>query len=416
MKGRRWCCAAACAALLAASMPQAGALAGVSGWAQGEVGRAEAAGLVPAGFGTLAAREQITRAEFCAVVVRLFEAGTGRVAEVSGEQPFHDTTDPAVIAANALGLVRGRGDGVFDPAATITRQELCVMLGNVLRAGADTGDEAAGSPLAAFLDAAEVAAWASRDMAAMVGSGIVSGIIQEDGTVTLSPRATATREQSLMMAVRFLETYDMVGAYEAGGAEEPGGQAQDPADGAQPGGVIAPDESSGLTEAEKEALVFGGGGRGFETQAEAEATMCDITVPVWRLNASGGKTEGKMTLTVHKNLAEVYKAVFAEIFAGSEKFPVKNGGGYAWRANTRSEHRWGTAVDLNWEENMECTIDEAGNVLQITAGALWQPGENPYSIAPNGDVVRAFRKYGFAWGGDAWKTKRDYMHFSYFGR
>ena len=144
--------------------------------------------------------------------------------------------------------------------------------------------------------------------------------------------------------------------------------------------------------------------------------MTEITVPVWRLQKDGSKTEGKMTVKVNAALAKLYEAVFLEIFHGEEQFPIKDGGSYAWRSNARSEHRWGTAIDLNWDENMECNIDENGNVTQITTGSCWEPGENPYSIPADGDVVRAFKKYGFSWGGDAWSKKRDYMHFSYFGR
>ena len=50
-----------------------------------------------------------------------------------------------------------------------------------------------------------------------------------------------------------------------------------------------------------------------------------------------------------------------------------------------------------------------------TVGSHWLPGEDPYSIPADGDVVRAFAKYGFAWGGNAWQSSQDYMHFSYFG-
>lgn len=411
MKIKQIAGAALCAVLLMAEPAQA--LSGVSVWAHGEVARAEAAGLMPAAFGALSAREHVTRAEFCAVAVRLFESGTGRVAETADARPFTDTEDAAVVAASALGLVSGRGDGTFDPDATITRQELCVMLGNVLRAGASADEEIAGSGLQGFPDAHDVAPWASRDMTAMVCGGIVSGIIQDDGEVTLSPRETATREQSLMMAVRFLETYALDDKKDQDYTENPEENNKAPEAESTPPPDL-PDRP--LTDAEKEALVFGSSGRGYDEEEEARAAMCDITVSVWRLNADGSKTAGKMTLTVNRNLAEIYKAVFAEIFAGEEKFPIKNGGSYAWRANTRSEHRWGTAVDLNWEENMECDIDADGNVTRITAGKLWAPGENPYSVPADGDVVRAFKKYGFAWGGDAWKSKRDYMHFSFFGR
>ena len=64
---------------------------------------------------------------------------------------------------------------------------------------------------------------------------------------------------------------------------------------------------------------------------------------------------------------------------------------------------------------MEATINDDGT-LTITSGSHWTPDEDPLSIPADGDVVRAFKKYGFAWGGDAWTSKVDYMHFSFFGR
>ena len=38
-------------------------------------------------------------------------------------------------------------------------------------------------------------------------------------------------------------------------------------------------------------------------------------------------------------------------------------------------------------------------------------GSNPYSIKPDGDVVRAFTKRGWIWGAN-FRT-RDYMHFGF---
>lgn len=413
MRWKPWCSAMLAAVFAASLAPSAQALTGVSGWAQAEVDQAEAVGLVPDSFEGLAAREDVSRAEFCGVALRLFEQSTGRMAELATDSPFTDTDDPMVVSASALGLVSGRGDGTFDPDATITRQELCVMLGNVMRECDTQPGDTESDPLAAYPDESEVADWARDDMAAMVGTGVMSGVVQDNGDVTLSPRTTATREQSLMMSVRFLETY--------GPTEGPGNDAGEPTvqpdqtDSGNGGQVIQPDEAYDLTKEEKQQLVFGDAEPGYDTPEEAEAAMTDITVPVWRLLDSGAKTEGTMTLTVNANLAELYTAVFEEIFAGDEKFPIKDGGSYSWRSNTRSEHRWGTAVDLNWNENMECYIDANGNVTQITTGSHWTPGEDPYSIPADGDVVRAFKKYGFAWGGDAWSSKRDYMHFSYFG-
>ena len=166
---------------------------------------------------------------------------------------------------------------------------------------------------------------------------------------------------------------------------------------------------------EKLVEVFGESAARYTEREEAEAHMVEITVPVWTLTAGGEKKASTRTITVHEALADKLEAVFQEIFEGDEQFPIKDAGGYAWRSNARSEHRQGTAIDINYDENMECSIDADGNVTQITCGSYWKPGEDPYSIPAGGDVVRAFARYGFAWGGDAWTSKRDYMHFSYFG-
>ena len=144
--------------------------------------------------------------------------------------------------------------------------------------------------------------------------------------------------------------------------------------------------------------------------------METFTVPVWQLpEESGEKQSSTMQLTMHRALVPTVRQIFQEIYEGEEQFPIKNIGGYAWRQSERSEHRQGTAIDINWEENYEAERNEDGSLTPIT-GEYWKPGEDPFSIPEDGDVVRIFKKYGFSWGGDAWSSKRDYMHFSYFGR
>ena len=106
------------------------------------------------------------------------------------------------------------------------------------------------------------------------------------------------------------------------------------------------------------------------------------------------------------------KAIFEEIYNGDEKFPINDVGCYSWRTG---EHSQGTAVDINPNENMEATINADGS-LTPTCGTHWTPYTDPFSIPEGGDVYNAFTKYGFAWGGNAWHSKRDYMHFSYFGK
>lgn len=143
------------------------------------------------------------------------------------------------------------------------------------------------------------------------------------------------------------------------------------------------------------------------TKEEADALVTEVTVPVWRLK-NGRKVSGKATLYVHNAIADKVKLVFEEIYNGAERFPIKDVGAYSWRGGT-TEHNGGTAIDINAEENY-CVYSNG-----TTVGTHWKPHEDPYSITPYGDVIRAFEKYGFTWGGDAWSNPRDYMHFSYLG-
>ena len=144
------------------------------------------------------------------------------------------------------------------------------------------------------------------------------------------------------------------------------------------------------------------------SKEEAEPAMVSICVPVWKLKADGTKESSTAELKVHALLAERVELVFSEIYNGKEQFPIKDIGGYSWRGG-RSEHNQGTAIDLNANENY-CIYKDG-----TTIGECWAPYENVYSVTPYGDVVNAFEKYGFTWGGDAWSNPKDYMHFSYLG-
>ena len=160
----------------------------------------------------------------------------------------------------------------------------------------------------------------------------------------------------------------------------------------------------------KENLVFPDGR--FETEEDALLSMENITVPIWRLK-NGQKVSGTTTLTVHAKLAPIVEVIFQEIYDSEEAFPFNAASGYTWRnvagRDRLSEHAYGTAIDINPNENY--CLYASGS----TTGKYWKPGEDPYSVSPYGDVVRIFEKYGFTWGGDAWRGTADYMHFSYFG-
>lgn len=407
-QARRLCTGLAglCTALTLVIPSPAQALVDVDRWAAAGVEAAHSAGLEPASLVGAAAAEPITRAEFAAVALEAFRAVTGRQLAMNAPPVFPDCDDPAVSEAALLGLVSGRSDGTFAPGATINRQELCVMLANTAKAAGKTADPV--GDLGQFPDSGAVDWWALEAVTAMTDYGVLSGV-STYGALTLEPFGTATRQQALILSGRFVDVFS---------PDDPESPVWTPEEPAKPVFGVKDDALTAdfpTDEDEKRRLVFGEDETPDWTEDEAKAAMETIEVPAWQLTENGEKRAGTLRLTIHKALAPIVESVFREIYEGEEQFPIKNVGGYAWRSSENSEHRWGTAIDINWEENFEAEIGEDGE-LTATTGNYWLPGEDPYSIPEDGDVVRAFKRHGFAWGGDAWSSKRDYMHFSYFGR
>lgn len=456
MKYLRVLCTLLSTALAVSCLPHASALTGISPWAKSDVLAAGTAGLAPDKFASLDARTPISRAEFCAVALKLYEAERKTKIPRTKEVHFQDCKDPDVNTAYEMKLVSGRDKKSFAPNEPVSRQDLCVILENV-RTRCEVDKPKITVSAKSFPDGGDLRPYAVAATEIMLSSGIIKGVEVTQShdpeysgkTVTLlEPLGTATREQSLIMANRFLDSFDakplkpsdMItdDSVIAGSTQKPQTANQGTQTVDKP--VSQPNKTDSSTQtdtdlsekddqlllmddpipvsgtvAEKKATVFGEGGDYYTSQAEAEANMVDVTVKVWSLLSSGQKTPATKTFKVHKAIADEVHAVFDEIFDGDEKFPIKDAGGYSWRSSTRSEHRQGTAIDLNYMENMECTIDKNGKVIKVTTGSHWKPVLDPYSIPAGGDVVRAFAAHGFAWGGDAWTSKRDYMHFSYFG-
>lgn len=175
-------------------------------WAISEMRGALSAALLPYELQS-AYRRGITREEFCRLMVRLVEreSGTGidnclAARGVLRQDSFTDTDNPDILAANALGIVNGRSETLFDPSGAINRQEAAAMLARTARlfglkpAGGETFGDTQGLP-----DwAAESIAFVSGLSDPSTGSKVMGGT----GGGNFSPLGGYTREQAALTALR----------------------------------------------------------------------------------------------------------------------------------------------------------------------------------------------------------------------
>lgn len=156
--------------------------------------------------------------------------------------------------------------------------------------------------------------------------------------------------------------------------------------------------------AEKLAFLFPSG------VPTTEAQMSQYLASVSVVTVDGNGNPVNRRITVHKTLQADLENIFKEIAAA--KFPISDLYCYSWRqmngSSSRSHHSYGVACDINVSANP--FIKGGTN----RTGGSWQPGVNPYSIVPDGPVVKTFNNYGWVWGGN-WRSSKDYMHFSFTG-
>ena len=169
----------------------------VSGWAKDRVALAVEAGLAPEGLGS-DYRVDITRAQFAAVSVKLYEAMSGGKAPAVSENPFTDTEDPVILQAADLGFVSGVGGGKFDPDALVNREQAAVMLSSVYT---KLGGEIPAVEATTFGDDGEISGWARNAVAFMNSKEIVTGI----GDNNFGPKGGASIEQALLISLKMFE-------------------------------------------------------------------------------------------------------------------------------------------------------------------------------------------------------------------
>ena len=195
-----------------------------SGWAQEELEKANALGLIPDCLKGQDLTKPITRAEFAAVGVKLYEALTGKIATPVSANPFSDTNDPEVLKAKNIDIVAGIGGTTeYAPDRVLNRQEAAHLLTNVIKKiSIPEWTNATNAQFtlkydkpATFLDDANIDGWAKDSVYFMVANKIITGYAAGSG-FEFRPKnttqaeeamnyASATREAALIIAVHIIE-------------------------------------------------------------------------------------------------------------------------------------------------------------------------------------------------------------------
>ncbi len=193
-------------------------------WALSELAEAEALGLIPDSLKGQDLTKPITRAEFAAVSVKVYESLTGTKATPVAANPFTDTADPEVLKAYNVGVTNGISATTFEPKTLLNREQAATMLTRVYKKVALDGWtlETDGNfsqqfkgmfrMPAAFADDASISGWAKDSVYFMNANGIINGV----GDNKFAPRATtpaeqaagyaqATREAALLIATRMVK-------------------------------------------------------------------------------------------------------------------------------------------------------------------------------------------------------------------
>ncbi|MFD2331633.1 S-layer homology domain-containing protein [Cohnella sp. GCM10020058] len=139
----------------------------------------------------------ITRAEFTALIVRALNL------KAKGAAPFSDVNASDwfasdIAAANEAGIVNGVGEFLFNPNASITREEMAVMLIHAYDYG--KGVVSSNEAVHTFADRDRISPWAQAAVSAAQSLGFING----RGDNQFAPKGLATRAETAQVIAKLL--------------------------------------------------------------------------------------------------------------------------------------------------------------------------------------------------------------------
>ncbi|WP_340389912.1 immunoglobulin-like domain-containing protein [Paenibacillus sp. FSL E2-0151] len=167
-------------------------------WAKDAISALGARGIVKGvGDGEFNPNGQVTRAEFITMLMKLFElsdeSATTSFSDVKQGEWYHGN----IATAQKLGIVNGKPNGRFGVHENITREDMAVMVYKAVQIKqlALTSGEAT-----AFKDEAHIASYAKQAVETIQGAGIINGV----GNDEFAPKKNASRAEAAVMIYNLL--------------------------------------------------------------------------------------------------------------------------------------------------------------------------------------------------------------------
>lgn len=165
-----------------------------------------------------APRDMLTRAEFCEMLVQLYDSYTAKntpaiIYDTTKSKKFHDIehlnarTRDSILKANALGIINGTSENSFLPDVGVTREMLATMLRNTYYAmyGYDI-DMRNGDWVTEFDDVGKISSWAVESVRFANSLGILDG-----NGASFLPQQQATQEMGITLLSRAYRVFNDFG-------------------------------------------------------------------------------------------------------------------------------------------------------------------------------------------------------------
>lgn len=170
-------------------------------WAFADINRLSTTGIINGFEGKFYPGNSVTRAEFLKMAllsakIDMIVGNANRFNDINGSEWY----SPYVLTASAINVVSGVGHGQFNPESSISRQDIAVILYNIL----DYIGKSKGNERALPNDIDSVAGYARGSVCSLMELGIITGF--EDGT--FRGNTAATRAEAAVLIGRFLNYID----------------------------------------------------------------------------------------------------------------------------------------------------------------------------------------------------------------